>query len=746
MISVIMPIFNADKDLLQKSIESILAQTYENFEFIIVDDGSEIEYSLPSDERIKYFKRKHEGIVSALNFGFEKAKGEYFARQDADDISVSDRLEKQLSYMEKHKETDLLFSFASVNGKDYKFPPIVNINLLRNRNFLVHGTVFSRIKFRYENDYEKAEDYHLWCKLLLEGKKINVLPEILYHYIYNGSDEVQNESRDEIIKWLDETLPVISVVMPVYNTDPSFLQEAIFSILAQTYENFEFIIVDDGSEIEYSLPSDEKIKYFKRKHEGISAARNYGLDVAAGKYIAVMDADDISYPERFEKELSFLEANPAYMCVGSNALRNGIPTNHKTTNEEIKAKLRKEFSFCHSSILYRNCFLRYDTTLSCCVDYDFFRRMSLYKDGMYNLKETLVWYRVHDKQISFLKKKEQLENKKLISDKYLIKQVFHLLIKNKHKSGVLSMLENLEGKIIPFEISDETKLGKEITIDYDDIYLLEEYPEIFAKHIFKFGVDEKTILHIHTLNLGNIALFLKKMTGCKIVTHLHCMPYRCFYDVNIDQYNKLQNYVNLGVYEKTLLLTKNDNDLFVGSDEIITVSKDGEFFLKNLGFKSTLIPNAIKPFRIERSPVKNTAVWVGNGNKSKGYELAIEIAKQTGIILKLIGNIPPHIQMLYNYPNIIFLGELEKEQVLEEYSKAEFGLITSKFEQCSIVALEMTMVELPVIALQAKGIEEQFDNCSNENNIAESVRRRNYSIPKYVNTLEKMKASISALY
>jgi len=103
----------------------------------------------------------------------------------------------------------------------------------------------------------------------------------------------------------------ISVVMPVYNTPDEWLKKAIDSILNQTYSNFEFIIIDDGST--NNVPSilkeyqekDNRIKVILGEHKGISAALNKGLKASRGEYIARMDGDDIAFPERFEKQVKF---------------------------------------------------------------------------------------------------------------------------------------------------------------------------------------------------------------------------------------------------------------------------------------------------------------------------------------------------------------------------------------------------------------------------------------------------------
>jgi len=107
--------------------------------------------------------------------------------------------------------------------------------------------------------------------------------------------------------------PAVSVVMPVYNGE-KYLRESIDSILNQTYTDYEFIIVNDGSndkteEIILSY-NDNRIRYIKNeKNLQIVKSLNRGIELAKGRYIARMDADDISLPRRFEKQITFMENN-----------------------------------------------------------------------------------------------------------------------------------------------------------------------------------------------------------------------------------------------------------------------------------------------------------------------------------------------------------------------------------------------------------------------------------------------------
>jgi len=160
----------------------------------------------------------------------------------------------------------------------------------------------------------------------------------------------------------------ISVLLSVYNGE-KYLREACDSIISQTFTDFEFIIVDDGStdrsvDILRSY-KDERMKIIQQPNKGLSAALNVGLSASAGKYIARMDADDVSVPHRLETQYEFLESHPECVAVGSNAMvidADGeyLFTSDQPTDWEIIRSKLPRMSFFHSSTLYRR-----DTALSC---------------------------------------------------------------------------------------------------------------------------------------------------------------------------------------------------------------------------------------------------------------------------------------------------------------------------------------------------------------------------------------------
>lgn len=159
--------------------------------------------------------------------------------------------------------------------------------------------------------------------------------------------------------------PEVSVIMPVYNAE-LYLDAAIKSILKQTYENFEFIIINDGSS-DKSLEiikkyKDKRIVLISRENKGIISSLNEGIESAKGKYLARMDADDISLPHRLEKQVEFIEQNKLDVCGGDfiiiNHLEKEIGSGIMPKKlDEIVLTLGFNVPFAHPSVLIRKDFL-----------------------------------------------------------------------------------------------------------------------------------------------------------------------------------------------------------------------------------------------------------------------------------------------------------------------------------------------------------------------------------------------------
>lgn len=210
--------------------------------------------------------------------------------------------------------------------------------------------------------------------------------------------------------------PAISVIMSVYNGE-KYLRDAVDSILNQTFRDFEFIVIDDcSSDASYQMlkeyaGKDSRIQLIRKdKNIGIKGFienLNIGLNSAKGKYIARMDADDISDPKRFEKQHQFLEGNPQTFIVGS--FLEIINENGGTTGEfkapeddrSIKKKMPNIISLYHPVIMFRNGpQIFYRDKMLYCEDYDLYLRLMTSGFGMANIPEKLLKYRIHSSSIS----------------------------------------------------------------------------------------------------------------------------------------------------------------------------------------------------------------------------------------------------------------------------------------------------------------------------------------------------------
>jgi glycosyltransferase involved in cell wall biosynthesis len=213
-----------------------------------------------------------------------------------------------------------------------------------------------------------------------------------------------------------DSLPLISVVMPVYNAE-KYLTEAIESILEQTYEYFEFIIINDGSTDSSSIiidsyaEIDSRIRHVKNKNQGISLSLNDGINIAKGEFIARMDADDISLSTRFEEQVKFMENNPEIGVCGTWAkligdIKDGEYNRPPSNHDELKIRLLFSVCFVHPSVMMRRSLLiktnnLYDPNFTSAQDYDLWSRLETHTNFS-NIPKTLIKYRVLKNSVSAL--------------------------------------------------------------------------------------------------------------------------------------------------------------------------------------------------------------------------------------------------------------------------------------------------------------------------------------------------------
>lgn len=223
----------------------------------------------------------------------------------------------------------------------------------------------------------------------------------------------------------------VSVIIPTYNR-ANLIRETINSVLNQTYQNFEILIIDDGSTDNTKTVvqsfKDSRIKYILQKHCGLPAkARNKGLNVAKGEFIAFLDSDDIWLPQKLGKQIDIIEKNPDILLVSTNGIT--FPSKYPFKFFSIKENKRISFRLLlkgnfvkNSSVLMKKSvidaigLLDENFQLKAMEDYDYWLRLLKYKDkSILILKEILIKYRIHKLSI---REYTRFKDPKYLSNRY----------------------------------------------------------------------------------------------------------------------------------------------------------------------------------------------------------------------------------------------------------------------------------------------------------------------------------------
>ena len=215
-ISVVMPVWNGEHHL-REAVESILEQTFPDFELLILDDGSTdatpaiLDEYAGRDERVRVIKLDHEGIVVALNRGVAEARTEWIARMDCDDIAHPKRLELQLKALEAHPSAILCYTdVTSFNEAGHRYAArrlpmseaLLKTYLCYSPPFVHPTVVFAKSAFEsvggYLQEERHAEDFGLWGRLITEGEFIGIREPLLKFRIHQ--DSISKQKADTQLK------------------------------------------------------------------------------------------------------------------------------------------------------------------------------------------------------------------------------------------------------------------------------------------------------------------------------------------------------------------------------------------------------------------------------------------------------------------------------------------------------------------------------------------------------------------
>jgi len=254
-VTVLMPVYNGEK-YLKESIDSILNQSYSNFEFLIINDGSTDKtdeiINLYTDERIKYINdNANWGLVKRLNFGIKKAKGEYIVRMDDDDISLPDRIATQVAFMDLNPQVGICGTWSRTFGDnikswDTKYPirhseikaHFLLSTAISHPTAIFRKAFFTEFKLEFSEEAKHYEDYQLFNNALDHFQFANI-PQILFEYRINPTQISSMYSKEQSIG----ATTVRKQILKKINISPSEEEIKIhMSIATENYEkNKEYI-------------------------------------------------------------------------------------------------------------------------------------------------------------------------------------------------------------------------------------------------------------------------------------------------------------------------------------------------------------------------------------------------------------------------------------------------------------------------------------------------------------------------
>lgn len=254
LISVLLPVYNA-APYVKEAIESILNQTYQHLELIVIDDGSTDDsgqvVGRVRDPRIRIFHQANQGLPAALNQAIQTAQGAYVARQDADDIALPKRFEKQVEFLETHQDCGIVGTWAEIRSENkalqaiHKHPSdyhILKFELLFDNPFvhssmMIRKSVFDRVGlYSTDKSVRPAEDYELWSRAAREFEVANI-PEVLQIY----RDTPGSMSKGVVNPFLESVIN-ISINNLAWVTERDTRDPAIIDLAALAHAAYHRVI------------------------------------------------------------------------------------------------------------------------------------------------------------------------------------------------------------------------------------------------------------------------------------------------------------------------------------------------------------------------------------------------------------------------------------------------------------------------------------------------------------------------
>jgi len=473
LVSIIIPCYNYAR-YLAEAVASVISQTHQNIEIIIVNDGS-TDHTLETAKGLVAKYPKHRITVLnqgnsgqpaiARNKGIERAGGEYILPLDADDAIEPFMIEECLDVLEKDKTVSIAYTDRKdfdgvsqlVSAGDY------DLKKLRYANQISYCALYRKKIWRevggYRTNVKGLEDWDFWVAAGSRGFTGQRIPKPLFKYRRHDTGVYQEALRefnqkfaqivlnnpevypqkdvdfaDAALKRNKDQVPEISVIVPTFNR-PEMLSIAIESIRKQTVQNIEICIVNDGgSDVSALIDAcqDFRIRYLTHlENRGLSAARNTGIRNAKGRYIALLDDDDCFYKDHLETALEALRSG--WKVIYTDAVR--AEYTRVGDDYELRRKhVPYSIDFDRSKLLIGNiapvnCFVferemaikagLFDETFSVLEDWEFWLRLSALTPFHHLKKQTVqVNWRVDGTTMTSSRQAEFKTNRSRIYQRY----------------------------------------------------------------------------------------------------------------------------------------------------------------------------------------------------------------------------------------------------------------------------------------------------------------------------------------
>jgi len=541
-VSVIIPCYNLG-EFIEEAVESVLNQTYSDFEIIIINDGSTDEYTnkllkVAKWPKTKIYTTANQGLPATRNYGIERASGEYICCLDADDKYYHQFIEKTVAIFENDtiKEYGIVSTWVEVFGENEftweisDYDPI----LLFEGNPLHVASLFRKKIWEmvggYKTNLAGYQDWDFWINIISNNYKWFVVKEKLFFYrdrkdsmvkysdqnkkalieqvvenniaffkkhvkdimlskvekdrIIQEKDRIIQEKdriiqeKDKIIKFVRSSILykfcsriglinlvknyiidnknykqgvikkidkvnrfnkkniIFSVIIPIYDRDWE-LREAIESVLNQSFQNFELILVCDGSpentlDVVESYRNNEKVIIYKYPDSSGNACRgrNKGIELSRGQIVTFLDSDDKCCKDRLYKSLYHFydkKADLVYgkvkLIVDDSSKRNGIPNGSISKINDYNFEDLQNGNFIHTSTVSvkKSCLLKWGAfrpEMRYREDHELWLRLAYRGCKFYGIDEVLSYYRVHANNAELKFIANDAHWKKLMNEKY----------------------------------------------------------------------------------------------------------------------------------------------------------------------------------------------------------------------------------------------------------------------------------------------------------------------------------------